>query len=78
MDVTRFILLLHYTKNEAFVKYFFSKFDQIRQKSLKSGSLLPPKIVLFASFESPLKLMNNIFYYILKAFFVLKILKLLS
>ena len=44
---------------------------------LKSGSYLPKELVLFASFQSPLKMMNNAFYFILKAFLVLKILKFL-
>ena len=42
-------------------------------RNSNSGSRLPPKIVLFAPFESPLKMMNNAFYFIFKAFFVLKI-----
>ena len=46
-------------------------------KILKSDFHLPQKLALFASFESPLKIMNNAFYFILKAFFVLKILKFL-
>ena len=41
--------------------------------------LSPPKqIALFVSIESPLKMRKNTFYFILKAFFVLKIFKFLS
>ena len=42
---------------------------------LKSDPHLPKKIVLFAFSESPLKLMKDAFYFILKALFVLKTLK---
>ena len=45
---------------------------------LKSYSHLPKKFVLFASLKRPLKLMKNAFYFILKAYFVLKIFKFLS
>ena len=44
---------------------------------LKSDSYLPKKFGIFASFESPLKIMTNAFYFILKAFFVLKIFRFL-
>ena len=47
-------------------------------KTLKSDSRLPKKILLFTSVESPLKMMKNAFYFILKALFVLKIFKFLS
>ena len=40
-----------------------------------SDSHLPKKSVLFAFSESPLKMMKNVFFFILKALFVLKILK---
>ena len=43
----------------------------------KSESQLPKKIVLFGN-ESPLKMLKNTFYSILKALFVFKIFKLLS
>ena len=43
---------------------------------LKLPSHLPKKIALFASV--PLKIMKNVFYFILKALFVLKIFKFLS
>ena len=47
-------------------------------KILKSDSHLPKKFVLFASFGSPLKMIDNAFYFILKTSFVLKIFKFLS
>ena len=47
-------------------------------KTLKSDSRLPKKILLFTSVESPLKMMKNAFYFILKALLVLKIFKFLS
>ena len=40
---------------------------------LKSDSYLPKEFVIFASFESPLEMMNNTFYSILRAFLILKI-----
>ena len=49
-----------------------------QNKALKLDSHLPKKNVLFASNESPLKMMKNVFYFILKAQFVLKIFNFLS
>ena len=46
-------------------------------KHLKSDSHLPKKFVI-CLIESPLKLMKNAFYFILKALFVFTILKFLS
>ena len=46
-------------------------------KHLKSDSHLP-NICVARFIESPLKMMKNAFYFILKAFFVLKIFKFLS
>ena len=45
---------------------------------LKSDSHLPKKFVLFTSLKSPLKVMKNTFYFILKAYFVFKIFKIFS
>ena len=45
---------------------------------LKSDPQLPKKKYLICFNESPLKMMQNAFYFILKALFVLKIFKLLS
>ena len=45
----------------------------LKSYSLKSDSHLSNKIVLLAFFKSPLKMMKNAFYLILKAPFVLKI-----
>ena len=45
---------------------------------LKSDSHLPKKICFICLFESPLKMMKNAFYFIIKALFVLKIFKFLS
>ena len=47
-----------------------------RSVSLKSGSHLPIFFIFFN--DSPLKLMKNVFYIILKSVFVLKIFKFLS
>ena len=44
----------------------------------KSGSHLASKILFICFNESPLKIMKNAFYFILKALFVLKIFKYLS
>ena len=44
---------------------------------LKSDSHLPKKFLFICLNESPLKLMKNAFYFILKALFVLKIFKFL-
>ena len=45
------------------------------KKILKSDSHLPKRFVLFALNESPLRMMKNAFYFILKALFVLKLFK---
>ena len=50
------------------VSYFFNQSD----------SHLPKKNCFIYFIESPLKMMKNAFYFILKAFFVLKIFKFLS
>ena len=47
------------------------------KEDLKSDSHLPKKIV-FCLIESSLKMVKNVFYFVLKAFFVLKIFKFLS
>ena len=52
--------------------------DNIKLKlilSRKSDSQLPKDFALFAFIESPLKMMKNAFYFILKALFFPKILK---
>ena len=47
--------------------------------SFKVGLSPPPKNICFICFyENPLKMMENSFYFILKALFFLRILKLLS
>ena len=46
-------------------------------KLLKSGSHLPKNCLICFS-ENPLKMMTNIFYFILKALYALKIFKQLS
>ena len=46
--------------------------------ALKSESYLPKKFFFICFNESPLKIMKNAFYFILKALFVLKIFKFLS
>ena len=45
---------------------------------LKAGSHLPKKICVICLIESPLKVMKNAFYFILKALFVVKIINFLS
>ena len=45
---------------------------------LKSDSHLPKKFLFIYFNESPLKMMKNAFYFILRALFVLKIFKFLS
>ena len=45
---------------------------------LKSDSHLPKKFLFIRFNESPLKMMKNAFYFILKALFVLKIFRFLS
>ena len=46
--------------------------------SLKLDSHLPKKFLFICFNESPLKMMKNAFYFILKTLFVLKIFKVLS
>ena len=54
-------------------------FNQVREENFCKVRLSSSKKNCFISFnESSLKKMKNIFYFILKAFFVLKIFKLLS
>ena len=48
------------------------------KKTLKSDSHIPKKNCVIYFIESPLKMMKNAFYFILKALFVLKIFKFLS
>ena len=48
------------------------------KKILKSDSHIPKKNCVIYFIESPLKMMKNAFYFILKALFVLKIFELLS
>ena len=48
-----------------------------KQAPLKSASHLPKKIVV-CLIESPLKMMKNVFYFILKVLFVLQTYKFLS
>ena len=70
------------------IKVSSSKCDQIRRKlriwshllkkSLRSDSHNPPKISVICFIESPIKMIKNAFCFILKALFVLKILKFLS
>ena len=45
---------------------------------LKSASHLPKKIIFIWFNESPLKMMKNAFYFIIKALFILKIFTFLS
>ena len=59
-------------KMESWTKNFF--FD----RNLKSDSHLPTKFWVICFIESPLKVMKNVFYFILRALLVLKIFKLLS
>ena len=54
-----------------------SKLDQII-KYLKSASHLPKRFWAICLIETPLEVMKNAFYFILKAVFVLKICKFLS
>ena len=46
--------------------------------NLKSDSHLPKKICVICFIESPLKMIKNTFYFMLKALFVLEIFKFLS
>ena len=51
----------------------------LKSSSLKIDSHLPKKLLLFASIKSPLKMVKNVFCFLLKClFFVLKIFKFLS
>ena len=47
-------------------------------KALKSDSHLPKKISVICLIESPLRMMKNVFCFILKALFVQKLFKFLS
>ena len=56
----------------------FYKVEILTLIGLKSDSHLPKKNCVIYLIESPLKMMKNAFYFILKALFVLKIFKFLS
>ena len=47
-------------------------------KNLKSDSNLPKEVCIFCFIERPLKMMKNVFYFILKALSILKMFKFLS
>ena len=51
--------------------------QRINMSELKSDSHLPKKIVV-CFIKSPLKMMKNVFYFVLEALFVLKVFKFLS
>ena len=55
-----------------------SQATKIQLKVLKSGSHLPKKILFICFIESLLKMLKSAFYFILKALFVLKIVRYLS
>ena len=59
-------------------KYVTNVSGTILHDALKLDSHLPKKCFYICFNESPLKLMKNAFYFILKALFVLKIFKFLS
>ena len=56
----------------------FSKLRIQQWSNLKSDSHLPKKCLFIFFHESPLKMMKNAFYFILKALFVLKVFEFLS
>ena len=60
------------------VKCLWVDLIQCFQNNLKPGSHLPKKILFICFNESHFKKMKNVFYFILKALFVLKIFKFLS
>ena len=61
------------------IKLFFLQWLGVSLlQNLKSDSHLPKKFLFICFNESPLKIMKNAFYFILKALFVLKITKFLS
>ena len=51
---------------------------ELEDQYLKLDPHLPKKFLIICFNESPLKMMKNALYFILKALFVLKILKFLS
>ena len=50
----------------------------LKSLELKPDSQLPKKFCVICFIESPLKMMKNAFYFILKALFVLKIFRFMS
>ena len=68
-------------KNDSdFLQALYSVYKKIRNNFfpylLAKGALLGPR--QFLATESPLKMMKNVFYFTLKALFILKIFKFLS
>ena len=58
--------------------FLLASLNKLSKKELKSDSHLPKKFLFICFNESPLKMMKNAFYFILKAPFVFKIFKVLS
>ena len=65
-----------------FVQHFYllsvQSYKRLKLRAFKVGLSLSKNICVICLIESPLKLMKNAFYFILKAPFVLKIFKFLS
>ena len=58
--------------------FLLASLNKLSKKELKSDSHLPKKFLFICFNESPLKMMKNAFYFILKAPFVFKIFEVLS
>ena len=65
------------TECELAIEYDLTSLKTLKSYSLEPDSGLPKKIVI-CFIESPLKMIKNAFYFILKALFVLKMFKFLS
>ena len=73
------IILLHNTLTKKELKSFVQSFAFFHQMIVLKFQLSPfTKNLCYLLIETTLKMMNNIFYFILKALFVLKVFKFLS
>ena len=74
-----FLEILQNSQENTFARFSFKKAAGLRPATLlNSDSHLPKKFLLICFNKSPLKIIKNAFYFIIKALFVLKIFKFLS
>ena len=80
LRLTRFDLYCFGVRIQKIVLYCLCRLrtNYVRSNNLKSDPHLPKEFCFISFIESPLKMMKNAFYFILKTLLVLKIFKFLS